>query len=352
MLTRTVRLTLPLVAVALCLLTGCSRTGADANPPYTTDLGTATELRLGYSAGVDQAPVLAGLTKSVFSNKLGSTKLTPVASGNGPEAVTALLGGSLDAAFVDVGAAIDAYAKSPDKVRLISGVTSNGVELVVRPTVTKPADLAGKTVATLRAGSAPDVALRKWLAANELTSKVKVATMDDSLIVSAFQKGLVDAAWVSEPTASTLAITARANVLIDEAALWPRHVFPTVVLVARSQYVSEHPATVTGLLEGLIASIELVDPVSPDARQAVQATVNDKLGKKLSPPVLHRAIQYLRFDVDPYPPLILQLAQDRVAAGTQPQAPALAGFADFQPLDKALAGSHRSTVAPAGLGPK
>src|SRR5262245_9274922 len=104
----------------LATFAGCSRadnsSGADA-----TKQGPATELRLGYFPNVPHAAALIGLDKGFFTKELGKTKLTPQSFNAGPDEVSALLGGSLDAAFVGSGPAITAFSKSNGSaVRLIA----------------------------------------------------------------------------------------------------------------------------------------------------------------------------------------------------------------------------------------
>jgi NitT/TauT family transport system substrate-binding protein len=196
-ITRTPRLVAAAaVAVALLVAAGCSRadkSSSDAAP--VADKGAATELRLGYFPNVTHAPALIGLGEGLFTKELGSTKLVPTKFNAGPEAVTALLGGSLDASFIGSGPAINAYAKSKgEAVRLIAGTTSGGAQFVVKSTITKPEDLAGKTIATPQLGNTQDVSLKKWLADKGLTGKVKVTNLENAATLDAFKKGDVDGA--------------------------------------------------------------------------------------------------------------------------------------------------------------
>src|SRR5882672_7598357 len=92
------------VAIALLVAAGCSRadkTSNDAVP--VADKGAATELRLGYFPNVTHAPALIGIGEGLFTKELGSTKLVPTKFNAGGDAVTALLGGSIDATFVGSG---------------------------------------------------------------------------------------------------------------------------------------------------------------------------------------------------------------------------------------------------------
>ena len=77
----------------------------------------AAELRLGYFPNITHAPALIGVAKGYFQQELGSTKLTTQTFNAGPDEVSALLGGSLDAGFIGSGPAINAFAKSNGRGR-------------------------------------------------------------------------------------------------------------------------------------------------------------------------------------------------------------------------------------------
>ena len=114
---------LTLALVALLALTACSRretAPADTAAPAATT--PAAELRLGYFPNITHAPALIGVANGYFQQELGSTTLTTQTFNAGPDAVNALLGGSLDAQFIGSSPAINAFAKSNgDAVRLVAG---------------------------------------------------------------------------------------------------------------------------------------------------------------------------------------------------------------------------------------
>ncbi|GAA1163498.1 ABC transporter substrate-binding protein [Kribbella jejuensis] len=342
--------TLALTAAAA----GCSRAGgSDATQAASSDKGPATELRLGYFPNVTHAAALVGLGKGLFAKELGSTKLVPTKFNAGPEEVGALLGGSLDAGFIGSGPAINAYAKSNgEAVRLIAGATSGGAQLVVKPSITKPADLIGKTVVTPQLGNTQDVALKKWLAGQNLTGKVKVTNLENAQTLDAFKKGDVDAAWLPEPWSSRLVLDAGAKVLLDEASLWPDGKFPTTVLIVRTQFLQEHPETVKALLSGLVAAIDYSNSNAADAKAVVNDQLKQATGKSLKPAVIDRAFQHIKITADPIASTFPQLAKDQVTAGIAKQAPAVAGFADLGPLNEVLAKAGKPAVDAAGLDSK
>ncbi|HWD78330.1 MAG TPA: ABC transporter substrate-binding protein [Kribbella sp.] len=333
---------------------GCSRAGGnDETQAVSNDKGPATELRLGYFPNVTHAAALIGLGKGLFSKELGNTKLVPTKFNAGPEEVGALLGGSLDAGFIGSGPAINAYAKSNgEAVRLIAGATSGGAQLVVKPSITKPADLIGKTVVTPQLGNTQDVALKKWLAGQNLTGKVKVTNLENAQTLDAFKKGDVDAAWLPEPWSSRLVLDAGAKVLVDEASLWPDGKFPTTVLIVRTQFLQEHPETVKALLSGLLAAIDYSKTNTADAKTVVNDQLKQATGKALKPAVIDRAFQHIQITADPIASTFPQLAKDQVTAGIAKQPPAVAGFADLGPLNDVLAKAGKPAVDAAGLDSK
>ena len=343
-------------AAALALLVaaaGCSRADRDAAPAASSDKGPATELRLGYFPNVTHAAALVGVGKGLFTKELGSTKLVPTKFNAGPEAVGALLGGSLDASFIGSGPAINAYAKSNgEAVRLIAGTTSGGAQLVVRSTITKPEDLVGKTVVTPQLGNTQDVSLKKWLAEKNLTGKVKVTNLENAQTLDAFKKGDVDAAWLPEPWSSRLVLDAGAKVLLDEASLWPDGKFPTTVLIVRTQFLQEHPETVKALLTGLVASIDFANTDKAAAKTVVNDQLKAATGKALKPAVIDRAFEHIEITADPIASTFPQLAKDQVTAGIAKTAPAVAGFADLGPLNDVLSKAGKPAVDAAGLDSK
>ncbi len=332
----------------------CSRADSGADDPApAADQGAAAELRLGYFPNVTHAPALIGLENGLFTEELGDTTLTPQEFNAGPDEVNALLGGSLDIAFIGSGPAINAYAKSNgEAVRLISGVTSGGAQLVVKPEINTPADLAGKTVVTPQLGNTQDVSLKKWLAENDLTDQVQVTNLENANTLGAFQNGDVQAAWLPEPWSSRLVLEAGAKVLLDEKELWPGGKFPTTVVIVRTEYLEAHPETVRAFLRGLVAAIGYANTDPAGAQTAVNTQLEALTGKALSPAVIERAWSNITLTFDPTAGQFTQLAEDQVTAGIADTAPDVAGYADLTELNAVLREAGESAVDAGGLDEK
>jgi NitT/TauT family transport system substrate-binding protein len=344
-----------LLAAAVALATAaCTRAESSTDAP-AADQGPAAELRIGYFPNVTHAAALIGVERGLFAQHLGTTKLTTQTFNAGPEAVNALLGGSLDISFIGSGPAINTFAKSGgEAVRLISGATSGGAQLVARRGITEPEQLRGRSVATPQLGNTQDIALKKWLAQHDLAigtgaDRVTVVNADNPQTLEAFRGGQIDAAWLPEPWSSRLVRDAGARVLLDERQLWPGGAFPTTVVVVRTAFLAEHPQTVRAFLSGLLDATEWASANRDQARDVVNAALGELTGKPLSPPVIERAFGNITLTVDPLAATFPQLARDSVTAGVAKSEPNLAGLVDLDQLNAVLAGAGMPAVDAAGL---
>ena len=347
-----------LLLVALLALAACSRREAEA--PASGGAGAsaagtpAAELRLGYFPNITHAPALIGVANGYFQQELGSTKLTTQTFNAGPDAVNALLGGSLDAQFIGSSPAINAFAKSNgEAVRLIAGSTSGGAQLVVSPDISSPEQLKGKIVATPQAGNTQDVALKKWLKENNLAQgsgpdAVTVQNIENPRTLDLFKSGQVAGGWLPEPWSSRL-VDAGAKVLVDERTLWPDGQFPTTVLIVRTQFLQEHPQTVEALLRATQRSIDFANDDQAQAKTVANDAIKQLTNSALAPAVLDRSFTELNFGIDPLAATFPQLSKDSVTAGATPTETNLAGFVDVTPLNNVLTAAGKPTVDAAGL---
>jgi NitT/TauT family transport system substrate-binding protein len=356
-------LTALLTAGVLASLTACS-SGADAAPePSATAsedapaaLAEAGELRLGYFANVTHAIPLIGVEDGTYQKTLGATKLTTQIFNAGPAAVEALFGGAIDAAYVGPNPAINAFAQSDGKaIRIVAGATSGGAQLVVNDSVKAPADLKGKTLATPQLGNTQDVALRAWLADQDLTSSltgaasdVNVVPQDNAQTLDAFKAGQVDGAWLPEPWASRL-VDAGSHVLIDEKDLWPDGDFVTTHLIVSTDFLDKYPGTVKKLIEAEYATNEWITANPDAAKTAANANIEKLTGKPLADGVLDRAWGNLRLTLDPIASSLQTSADHAVAVGTSKKTD-LTGIYDLTLLNEVLKANGQEPADDAGLG--
>ncbi|MDQ4102480.1 MAG: ABC transporter substrate-binding protein [Actinomycetota bacterium] len=337
------------VLTVLGLLTGCAR--RQTGETVATDQGPAAQLRLGYLPNITHAAALIGVERSLLAGQLGTTALSAQTFNAGPDAVNALFGGSLDAAFIGPGPAINAFSRSGgEAVRLVAGAASGGVQLVVRPEITAPGRLAGRRIATPQLANTQDIALKTWLVAQQLApGAVQVVNIDNAQAVNAYRAGQLDGGWLPEPYATRLVLEAGAHVLVDEASLWPQRRFPTTVLIVRTQYLQQHPQTVAALLRGLLQVEDYARADPAGAKAVVNSALGRLSGKPLTQPVLDRAWGHITITPDPLADRFPRLAADAVTAGVATSAPDLHGFIDLAPLNAVLTAAGRSPVDAAGL---
>ncbi|WP_434448784.1 ABC transporter substrate-binding protein [Lentzea sp. E54] len=342
------------VVAALVLLTAvsaCSRRVTDDEP--VASKGPATEVRLGYFPNVTHAAALIGVEKGLFTKELGTTKLTTQAFNAGPAEVNALLGDSLDIAYIGSGPAINAYSKSKgETVRLISGATSGGAQLVVRPGIDSVEDLKGKTVATPQLANTQDVALKKYLAQKNLTGQVTVQNVENAASLDLFKRGDVQAAWAPQPWAARLVEEAGAKVLVNEKELWEGGQFPTTVIIVRTRFLQEHPETVESVLKGHVAATEWAKANAADAKTTVNAALEKLTSRKLGDSILDAAWSDIELTTDAQARHFPQLAKDAVTAGVAGETANVAGYADFTVLNKVLQAQGKPIVQAAGLDQK
>jgi NitT/TauT family transport system substrate-binding protein len=285
---------------------GSSSSSSSAASAGATTTGPPITLRLGYFPNVTHAPALIGVQNGIFERALAPSRLETRTFNAGPEAVEALFSGALDASYVGPNPAINAYAKSKGAaIRIVAGSTSGGAAFVVAPSVTKAADLKGRTVASPQLGNTQDVALRAWLKEQGLSTTtsgggdVKVTPQANADILTAFKGRKLAGAWVPEPWVTRLVQEAGGKVLVDERDEWPGGKFVTTQLVVRTAFLEQHPDAVRGLLKGHVEAVALAASGSADAKSAANAQLADLTGKPLSPAVLDAAWANLTFTVDP-----------------------------------------------------
>jgi len=345
---RAALLVLPVaVAAAAC--------GGSATKASDSSTKAAGSLRLGYFANVTHAAAVVGVGKGLFQKDLGPTTLKTQVFKDGPTEVTALLGGSIDAAFVGPNPAINAYVKGNHAVRVIAGATLGGAALVVNKSITSAAQLKGKTIATPQLGNTQDVALRTWLNANghHVTlsgGDVNIAPTDNATSLQLFQQGKIDGAWVPEPWVSRLVLQGGGHVLVGEASLWPQGKFATTELIVTTSYLSRHPGAVKALLKGDLDSIDYIASDPNGAQQVVNDELNKLTGKALPADVIAASFKDISVTADPAAATLQTDADHAFAVGTLTSKADLHGLVDLTLLNQLLTAAGKPTVSAGGLG--
>jgi NitT/TauT family transport system substrate-binding protein len=349
-----IRRALPLATMAAVLLVGPACGAAASSPAAQPAQRQHVNLRLGFYANLTHATALIGVHNGIFSQSLGpDVTLTTTVFNAGPDAVTALLSNSIDASYVGPNPAINAFTQSHGQaVRVISGATSGGAALIVKPTISSPADLKGRTLATPQLGNTQDVALRYWLTEKGLKTTpegggdVSIHPQDNATTLQAFRAGQIDGAWLPEPWATRLVLEGGGKVLVDERDLWTRTGgrFATTLLVVRTDYLRQHPDVVRRLLDGQVAADQLVNSQSDQAQKAANDEIAQITGRPLSDTVVATAWRNLTFTDDPIASSLQDSADHAQKVGLLPSVN-LKGVFDLGLLNQALAARGKPSVA-------
>lgn len=344
-------------AVASLTLAACggsSSSGGSAAPAASAPSTDRTvAVNIGYFPNLTHAPGLVADAEGFLTQRIGDGKVRTQSFNAGPDVVQALFGGSLDIAYIGPNPTINAYAQSGGAaVRVISGATSGGASLVVKPGITSAAGLKGKTLATPQLGNTQDVALRYWLKEQGLTTTVDgggdvtIAPQKNSAALQAFASGQIDGAWVPEPFATQF-VAAGGTVLVDEKTLWPGGDFVTTNVVVRTEFLQENPDTVRAFLEANLDAIAFIEANPAKAREDVATKISAVTGQEVEPATLADAWGNLTFTADPLQATLKESATHAQTVGLLEKAPS-DGFStlwDLAQLNAALTSRGLPEVA-------
>ncbi|BCJ27481.1 ABC transporter substrate-binding protein [Actinocatenispora sera] len=325
-------------------LAGCS-------PGSGSATGGTTTLRLGYFPNVTHAVPLVGIGTGRYAKALGSgTTLEPTSFNAGPDAVTALLSGSIDAAYVGPNPTVNAWAQSHGSaVEVIAGAASGGAALVVDKKITSWSDLKGADIATPQLGNTQDVSARYFLAKHGLSTTksgggdVHIKPMANGDAVTAYKSGAIDGAWIPEPYASQIA-GAGGHVLVDERSLWPGGTFVVTDLLVRKDFAKAHPDVVTRLLRGQVQTVDYLKKQPAAAQRVVSQQIGTVSGKPLDLALVRQAWPKIEFTNDPLATTLIAGAKHAESVDLLDPVD-LDGIYQLDPLNEVLKAAGEPTVS-------
>jgi NitT/TauT family transport system substrate-binding protein len=343
------RLLIGALLAALALAAVAAPAAAKTSQQATTE---TTTVRLGVFANVTHAPGLVAIESGLLQDALGKDVKLEVSYFNaGPAVITALLADAIDVSYIGPNPSITGFAQTNgEALRIISGSTSAGASLVVKPTITKVSDLKGKKIATPQLGNTQDVAARSFLKSKGLSTDtsgggdVSILPTANATTLTAFQQGNIDGAWVPEPWASRLVNEAGGKVLVDEATLWPNGQFVTTQLIAATDFIKDNPKTITKLVKGNIEAVDFANNNRTVAEKLVATGIFNGTGQKVDPATITNSWDSMTFTVDPLAATLAKSAKDAESVGLL-EPVKLKGIYDLKPLNKVLKAQGKPVVS-------
>ena len=323
--------------------------------PELTSANAPASVRLAYFPNLTHAVGIVGVARGTFGAALGSSvKLETVTFNAGPALIEALFAGEVDIGYIGPNPAINGYVKSKgDALRIIAGASSGGASFVVRPeaNITSAKDLDGKKIASPQLGGTQDIALRHYITKNGLNTVDKGGTVEivptqNPDILTLFQQGQIDGAWVPEPWATRLVLEGNGTILIDERTLWPDGQFVTTNVIVRRKFLELYPDVVTRFLEAHVDTVAYIQGNVDGTKSLVNSEIERITGKALPREVLDSAYPQLDITYDPLAKTLFKSADDAFALGFLGDSkPDLSGLYALDPLNAVLKARSLAPVA-------
>ncbi len=333
---------LVVLLVVLLLVAAC----AQGTPAGSTAPAAPTRVRLAYFPNLTHAVALIGTSRGTFQAAFGPEITLELKTFNaGPSMIEALFAGEVDLGYIGPNPAINGYVKSNGQaLRIIAGAASGGVRFIVRPqaAINSPADLDGKRLASPQLGGTQDVALRYFvrtagLQTSENGGRVQVLPTQNPDILTLFQKGEIDGAWVPEPWATRLIEEAGGTIFLDERELWPEGRFVTTHVIVSTNFLNQHPELVEAFLRAHLDTIQYMDENPTQIANMVNQELERITTVPLDAKVLDKALNTLDFTYDPLASTLFVAADHAFELGFLGRSkPDLSGIYALEPLNKIL----------------
>lgn len=340
-----------LVGVLVLILVACGQS-SPATPPAS---GDAVNVRLAYFPNLTHAVALVGVERGTFKDALGPKVNLNIKTFNaGPALIEALFADEVDIGYVGPNPAINGYVKSKgEALRIIAGASSGGALFVVRPeaNIKEAKDLAGKKFASPQLGGTQDVALRFYLQQHGLKTAdqggdVTIVPTQNPDILTLFQQGQIDGAWVPEPWATRLIQEGKGEVFLDERTIWPDGKFITTLVVVSTKFLNAHPDIVESFLRAHVDTVQYIQQNADGTKSIVNSEIARITTKGLPRDVLEASYKNLDITYDPLAKTLFTSADSAFTLGfLGDNKPDLAGIFDLDPLNKVLKDKGLAVVA-------
>lgn len=287
---------LSLVLVLLMITTsfvGCGKTSVDQDSGSVSDSvsDTASEnvsdtdeipsenlqVRVAGMTGPTSIGMVKVISDAANGNSAGNYNFT--IAGSADEITPLLIKGELDIAAVPANLASVLYNKTEGSIKLIA-INNLGVLYILDKNsgVTSVEDLRGKTIYATGKGSTPEYSLRHILSANvidpdtDVTIEFKSEPAEIVALLNGSESGI---AMLPQPYVTVAKSQVEGlKIALDLGEEWkkinPDSESVTGVIVARSEFIEEHPEAIATFLEEYKASCEFVNSNVEEAANMVE----------------------------------------------------------------------------------
>jgi NitT/TauT family transport system substrate-binding protein len=196
-------------------------------------------IEVGYLPTDHSAALLVAKHNKTYENNGLNVKTVQINSGS--NIVDAVASGDVDIGYVGITPAMQGISKGVP-IKVVGSVNMVGSGIVVEPnsTITSPADLKGKSIATPGVSSIQQVLLLYELQKYNITSEdVDLISINVYNIPSSLAAHKVDAYISYEPFVSLAPYEGIGNVLIYSNDIIKDH--PCCVIIASESFIKEHP---------------------------------------------------------------------------------------------------------------
>ena len=256
--------------------------------------------------------------KGWFEQRLGGdVKIEWFTYNAGPSAMEAIFAGSLDLTYVGPNPALNAHFKSNGaEIRVIGGGANGGAALVVPAdgSITKPADLRGKKVATPQFGNTQDISCRAWLKAQGFNitmtgGDVTVMPTANPDQLQLLQSGGVQAVWTVEPWVTRLEREAKARVLVEESDVI------TTWLVSSAKFLKENRELAKKIAAANAELTKWIQDNEAEAQRLLIAELKEETRADFAPEAVAQAWKRIKFTPEVATELVNKAVEDAKVTG-------------------------------------
>lgn len=272
------------LCILVFLISGCNANTTTTNTKEMT-------VRIGFFPNITHAQALLGK-----ENKIASTlgcNIDWKKFNAGSTEIEAMMAGELDIGYIGSGPAINGFIKTKGEIQIISGACEGGAVLVSRKDVIIKdiSDLNGKKVAIPQFGNTQHVVLKQLLDANGLkeTTKggaVEILQVDNSDVKTLFDRKEIDVAFMPEPWGALLINDSQANIVKDYNQVWRNGQYPVAVVIARTEFIKEHPDLVRKFLQAHVELTAMAKNDKTAAKKIIIKEIKQVTGQEISATIM------------------------------------------------------------------